>query len=46
MVLELKEKESMNIKFENFIDTLEGEDLFGKCDRVRLGYGYYEQSSA
>jgi glycine C-acetyltransferase len=28
------EKESMNIKFENFIDTLEGEDLFGKCDRV------------
>ncbi len=34
IVLELKEKESMNIKFENFIDTLEGEDLFGKCDRV------------
>ena len=32
--MELKEKESMNIKFENFIDTLEGEDLFGKCDRV------------
>jgi len=34
IVLDLKEKESMNIKFENFIDTLEGEDLFGKCDRV------------
>ena len=33
-VLELKDKESMNIKFENFIDTLEGEDLLGKCDRV------------
>lgn len=33
-MLELKEKESMNIKFENFIDTLEGEDLFGKCERV------------
>ena len=29
-----EEKASMNIKFENFIDTLEGEDLFGKCDRV------------
>ena len=28
------EKQSMNIKFENFIDTLEGEDLLGKCDRV------------
>ncbi len=34
MVLELKEKEAMNIKFENFIDTLDGEDIFGKCDRV------------
>ena len=33
-MLDLKEKESMNIKFENFIDTLEGEDLFGKCQRV------------
>ncbi len=33
-MLDLKEKESMNIKFENFIDTLEGEDLFGKCRRV------------
>ena len=33
-MLELKEKESMNIKFENFIDTLAGEDLFGKCERV------------
>ena len=33
-MLELKEKESMNIKFENFIDTLDGEDLLGKCDRV------------
>lgn len=29
-----KEKESMNIKFENFIDTLEGEDLFDKAKRV------------
>ena len=27
-------KESMNIKFENFIDTLEGEDLFDKANRV------------
>jgi glycine C-acetyltransferase len=33
-VLELKEKDSMNIKFENFVDTLEGEDLFGKTDRL------------
>ena len=31
---DLKDKESVNIKFENFIDTLEGEDLFGKCQRV------------
>ena len=31
---DLKGKESVNIKFENFIDTLEGEDLFGKCERV------------
>ena len=29
-----KEKESMNIKFENFIDTLEGEDLFDKANRL------------
>jgi glycine C-acetyltransferase len=29
-----EEKESMNIKFENFIDTLEGEDLFDKVDRL------------
>ena len=34
IVLDLKDKESMNIKFENFIDTLEGEDLLGKCQRV------------
>jgi len=33
-VLELTEKESMNIKFENFIDTLEGEDLFDKTTRL------------
>ena len=24
------EKKFMNLKFENFIDTLEGEDIFGK----------------
>ena len=29
-----KEKASMNIKFENFIDTLEGEDLFDKTNRL------------
>lgn len=29
-----KEKESMNIKFENFVDTLEGEDLFDKTQRL------------
>ncbi len=29
-----EEKASMNIKFENFIDTLEGEDLFDKASRV------------
>ena len=34
IVIDLKDKESMNIKFENFIDTLEGEDLLGKCKRV------------
>ena len=33
-MIDLKDKESMNIKFENFIDTLEGEDLLGKCKRV------------
>ena len=27
-------KESMNIKFENFIDTLEGEDLLDKVERL------------
>ena len=31
---ELKEKESVNIKFENFIDTMEGEDLFDKATRL------------
>lgn len=33
-MLELKEQESMNIKFENFTDTQEGEDLFDKTERV------------
>ena len=33
-MLELKEEESMNIKFENFTDTLDGEDLFDKVKRV------------
>lgn len=29
-----QEKKSINIKFENFIDTLEGEDLFDKANRL------------
>ena len=29
-----KDKETMNIKFENFVDTLEGEDLFDKTNRL------------
>ena len=33
-MLEMKEKETMNIKFENFIDTLENEDLFDKTNRL------------
>ena len=33
-LLTTEEKTSMNIKFENFIDTLEGEDLFDKVDRL------------
>ena len=36
-MMEAKEKvteESLNIKFENFVDTLEGEDLFDKAKRV------------
>lgn len=28
------EKKFMNLKFENFIDTLEGEDIFGKTERL------------
>ena len=34
MIEELKVKESMNIKFENFVDTLAGEDLLDKTQRV------------
>ena len=34
MIEELKVKESMNIKFENFVDTLAGEDLLDKTLRV------------
>ena len=30
----VKEKEFMNLKFENFIDTLENEDLFDKTERL------------
>jgi glycine C-acetyltransferase len=33
-MLNTPEKESMNIKFENFVDTREGEDLFDKADRL------------
>ena len=33
-LLSTEEKASMNLKFENFIDTLEGEDLFDKADRL------------
>ena len=29
-----KEKKFMNLKFENFVDTLEGEDLFDKTERL------------
>lgn len=30
----IDEKQTMNIKFENFIDTLDGEDLFDKANRL------------
>ena len=33
-MIETEEKKSLNIKFENFIDTLEGEDLFDKTNRL------------
>ena len=33
-MVEVKEKETMNIKFENFIETLENEDLFDKTKRL------------
>lgn len=33
-MLETTDKKTMNIKFENFIDTLEGEDLFDKTERL------------
>lgn len=34
MLTQLDEKQFMNIKFENFIDTIEGEDLFDKAKRL------------
>ncbi len=33
-MIELADKKSMNIKFENFIDTLDGEDLLDKTNRL------------
>ena len=33
-MVSVKEKEFMNLKFENFIDTLENEDLFDKTERL------------
>ena len=33
-MLETSEKKTMNVKFEHFIDTLEGEDLFDKATRL------------
>ena len=33
-MLETTDKKTMNIKFENFIDTMEGEDLFDKTERL------------
>ncbi|MBQ9245546.1 aminotransferase class I/II-fold pyridoxal phosphate-dependent enzyme [bacterium] len=33
-MLETPDKKTMNIKFENFIDTMDGEDLFDKVNRL------------
>ncbi len=33
-MLEMPEKQTMNVKFEHFVDTLEGEDLFDKATRL------------
>ena len=33
-MIKAEEKKSLNIKFENFTDTLAGEDLFDKTERL------------
>ena len=33
-MLEIEKQEYMNLKFENFVDTLEGEDLLDKTVRM------------